>query len=215
MKRKTLNFLIIISAITAISVLYFYPPLYDFFKPLTTILILLIPILYGNKKLKQYRNGIIAALVFCLLGDTFLLRDAYFIYGLAAFLIAHLLFAFSFTRLGGFRYALRPIGFLVALSAGYYYYLYPNLESMKIPVAIYIGCIVLMCWQGVALFLRERHNRFLMIAIAVLLFLFSDALIALEKFKMDFASSGILILSTYWLSILLLANSTVTLFQED
>jgi uncharacterized membrane protein YhhN len=61
-------------------------------KPLCTIAILVFAIAYRNLSLKNYTLQIVAGLFFCLLGDCYLLIDAYFIYGLLSFLMAHLIF---------------------------------------------------------------------------------------------------------------------------
>jgi hypothetical protein len=47
-----------------------------------------------------------------------------------------------------------------------------------------------------------------------LLFMFSDSMIAVSKFKMPFAYASALILSTYWLSIGLLANAGYQIISE-
>ncbi|MBH46109.1 MAG: hypothetical protein CMC93_05790 [Flavobacteriaceae bacterium] len=42
---------------------------------------------------------------------------------------------------------------------------------------------------------------------ALVLFLLSDAILALDKFYIPFAYSGVLILSTYWIAITIIAFS--------
>jgi len=81
------------------------------------------------------------------------------------------------------------------------------LGQFMVPVTVYVVVICFMAWQGIGLFLREKRKEFLWIGIAVLLFMFSDTMIAIAKFKTDFDYSSILILSTYWLSIGLIANA--------
>ena len=46
----------------------------------------------------KFRNTVLLALVFCLLGDILLLKPSYFLFGLISFLIAHLLFAKSWPK---------------------------------------------------------------------------------------------------------------------
>ena len=76
-----------------------------------------------------------------------------------------------------------------------------------VPVGVYVLVICFMAWQGIGLFLKEKSKPFVWIAVAVLLFMFSDTMIAIAKFKADFAYSSVVILSTYWLSIGLIANA--------
>ena len=78
-----------------------------------------------------------------------------------------------------------------------------------------------MVWQALGLYLRnlpanpdsyrknaERNNTFLTVAIAAVLFAFSDSIIAWDKFVNPFEWSGVIILATYWMAIYLLADST-------
>jgi len=181
--------------------------LFIVFKPLTTLLIILITVLFGQKK-NSFTQPIFLGLCFCLLGDTLLLFEAYFLWGLVAFLIAHLCFAWSFIAIGGFKFYLLPVLILLGVGGTYFFVLYDSLGSLKIPVAVYLGVIIFMSWQGVCLRIREQHIKYTMIAIAVILFLLSDGLLAWAKFKATFPLSGILILASYWSSLLLIALST-------
>jgi len=178
------------------------------FKPLTTILILLFAVVYANKKNSYYR-WVVLALCFCLLGDVLLLVESYFIGGLVAFLIAHLCFACSFISLDGFKKYLVPLIFLLVFGVTYYSILYDSLKGLKIPVLVYFVIIILMSWQGISLRIWKDHRSFTMIAIAVVLFLISDSVLAWSKFKSSFQLSGVLVLATYWSSIFLIAVSTI------
>jgi len=149
----------------------------------------------------------LSALFFCLMGDILLLFPAYFVFGLAAFLIAHLLFASGFVNLKGFDPNWTSFLMLYVIGALLFFWLKPGLGEFMIPVAVYVVVICFMAWQGIGLFLKEKRMVFLWIAIAVLLFMFSDTMIAIAKFKADFDYSSIIILSTYWLSVTLIANA--------
>jgi uncharacterized membrane protein YhhN len=86
-----------LSAIAAVSFDYWgCHELYEIFKPLTTVLIILIPMLYGWRAPKMYWSLTVAGLLLCLIGDIFLLDGENFVFGLASFLIAHILFTVSF-----------------------------------------------------------------------------------------------------------------------
>jgi uncharacterized membrane protein YhhN len=66
---------------------------------------------------------------------------------------------------------------------------------------------MLMVWQAIGLHLNDPKGNFLMVAVAAVLFAFSDSIIAYDKFITALNWAGILILSTYWLAIYLLARS--------
>ncbi|MEL6863004.1 MAG: lysoplasmalogenase [Bacteroidota bacterium] len=204
-----LNGSIALSALLAITAQQMgYQQWFFFLKPLTTILILIVPFRFGNRQLTSYRYGILLALVFCLAGDVFLLKESQFIYGLGAFLVAHLLFSYSFISLGGFRKEIAPFLLLLAIGAGVYFLIQPGLGALAPAVLVYIAAIVFMGWQGLSLYLWKPTKTFMLVGMAVLLFIFSDSIIAINKFRFPFALSGVLILATYWCSIALLANST-------
>ena len=67
---------------------------YAFFilKPVCTTTIIAYSLSYRNIILNKYPLQISIGLFFCLLGDSFLLLETFFTYGLVSFLIAHLIF---------------------------------------------------------------------------------------------------------------------------
>jgi len=176
-------------------------------KPLTTILILLFSVFFGIKK-NIFYTWVIIALIFCLAGDTLLLKEAYFIWGLLAFLIAHLCFSLSFISLGGFKLYFIPLILLLVFGISYYWMIYNGLQDLKIPVLIYFMVILFMGWQGISLRVWKNVLPYTLIFVAVLLFITSDALLAWAKFKAPFRWDGVLILATYWISIFLIALAT-------
>lgn len=212
---KILNLLIAISAIIAIALdATGNDVLYRSLKPLTTVLIILLPMLFGRKAPKTYWTLTVAGLLLCLIGDIFLLDSNYFVFGLASFLMAHMLFTVSFVALDKFKLYWTPLLVLFIIGLGYYYFLYPDLESLAIPVFLYFLFIVVMCWQGISLYIWKKTTAHSMIAIGVLLFLLSDSILALNKFVAPFDWSGILVLSTYWAAVALLANAVVVISKD-
>lgn len=213
--RKIINALSLVSAIAAIIFDFLNNTLlYSIFKPLTTILILSLLFFVQNTELSKFKNIVIAALIFCLIGDIFLLKEEYFVLGLGSFLIGHVLFATGFIKLEGFRFNGISLLILVAIGAALFFWLQPDLDSFELPVGIYVVVIVFMAWQGTGLFLKEQQKAYALIGIAVLLFMFSDTIIAINKFKFPIKLAGLVILSTYWLSISLIANATYSILSQ-
>ena len=207
------DILTVFIAISAVLAIWFdwtdKLPLYRFFKPLTTCLVIAVPLVYGKKCTPRYRNLIIPALIFCLAGDTLLLFETYFVAGLIAFLLAHILFAVAFVSLQGWQFFYKPLAGLLIFGTLFYVYLWPYLGSLLVPVALYIGVLLFMCWQGIGWYLAQRSQASVYVATAVLLFVLSDALLAVNKFVYPFKASGIFVLTTYWVSITLIAYSVV------
>lgn len=142
-----------------------------------------------------------AALTFSCLGDILLaLRiERSFLYGLSAFLVAHIIYIALFTR--SWRRPLRPgAGRLAATAAVLIFsilfagWLSSSLGGLALPVTIYICAITLMVvsslWAG---FSTQQ------VALGAVLFMISDSIIAIEKFKMDVPWSDYLIWATYYL----------------
>ncbi|MCK0158683.1 lysoplasmalogenase [Cellulophaga sp. F20128] len=216
MGRAWLNGVVFVSAIAAIWAQFAeHEALYGILKPFTTMLLISSVIVYGYRPAKAYFYAILVALVFCLLGDVLLLNDAYFIFGLASFLIGHIVFSYAFISISGLSLFAMPFIVLLSIGGLYYYFIYPGLGNLFAVVGVYIVCILFMCWQGINLYLEYRRPIFGAIALAVSLFLISDALLAYDKFVSPFNYSGILILLTYWFAIGILANTTFYRFPKQ
>lgn len=215
-RKLIINLLCLVSASLAI---YFEMSgnrdAYVFLKPLTTILIMSHLFFLPKNGLHQFRNGIIAALFFCLLGDVLLLFESFFVYGLVAFLLGHILFAVAFIKLKGIYLHWGSFVALFGTGIALFFWLKPDLRTFMMPVALYVLVISFMAWQGVGLFLRDKRRVFQWIALAVLLFMFSDTVLAIAKFKSPFYLSSLVILVTYWLSIALIANAAYRIVLES
>ena len=193
--------------IAAIGAELFNSPLFIALKPLCTISILAYLLIFRNTASNSYSKRIGIGLFFCLIGDTFLLFESYFIWGLASFLVAHLIFLYAFVKRQGWLWEPKVAVVLALIALGIFTLVSDNLDSLFYPVLIYLIVIVLMSWQGWALALNPKMEYRSFLGWAVSLFLFSDALIAIDKFYYSFSFSGILILSTYWIAIFLIARS--------
>ncbi len=175
------------------------------FKPLTISLIILVSYLGTNS---TYRNTIILAMLFSLIGDIFLTLDkSKFIYGLISFLIAHLIYIFAFKHQVSFGmpyYMFLPFTLYGILM---YKFLEKNLGKLKIAVIVYILTILIMGLTAINRYYIDANNFNLSLLIGALLFIISDSVIAINKFKGKFNSAEFIILSTYYLAQLLIAFS--------
>jgi len=176
------------------------------FKPLTTILILTLAIIASLNLSGTYKYVIFAALLFSLFGDIFLMLPDKFLQGLISFFVAHLLFLIAFFILGNsltwwFAVIFVLSGILI------YKYLFQYLGRMKTPVFFYVLVIFAMAWRAWENYYLIGNTATLMIAIGTVLFIISDANIALNKFRKPYISAEAIILSTYFASIWLLSLS--------
>ena len=131
------------------------------FKLLTTILIISIAIIINVNVNSFYSAIIIVALVFSLIGDFFLTKKKYFLYGLSSFLLAHIGFTIGFAGVFGFNWAIAPLIVLIIIGAAFFIYLKKDLAKLAIPVAIYISVIIIMNWQAIGLVYTNNEIVFI------------------------------------------------------
>ncbi|MBX2815335.1 MAG: lysoplasmalogenase [Saprospiraceae bacterium] len=172
-------------------------------KPIATLSIFLLPYFFAPPS--KERTRFLSALFFCLVGDVLLLFDGLFLAGLIAFLIAHLLLIHTFKSMHGWRWDMRILLPLVLFGGLIYAYLFAGLGLLKVPVAGYVLVIVIMSWQGIATARYVGNRAWQLIALGCILFMISDAALAVFRFRLEWSYSGLLVLSTYWSAIWLLA----------
>lgn len=214
MKLNVLLFTICISVVIAIYLQLTGHSYFGTLKAITTILIILIPLSLSENIDKPFAKVMIVGLVFCLVGDIVLLEEARFVYGLLAFLIAHLLFCYGFYFKNKQRIKFISLIPYALIGISYFMFLHSSLGAIAIPVAVYISVIVFMSWLATELYFSSKNKSHLAILIGAILFLISDSTLAFNKFIGEFNYSSIMILGTYWLAITLFAYSTVAAVKK-
>ncbi len=176
------------------------------FKPLTTGLIFAMALTAGASE-SLYGRLVAVAIIFSLVGDVFLmLPKDHFIQGLASFLVAHLVLIGAFTL--EWPSVTWWLLVLVAVPAlGMRTVLAPHLGRMKVPVTVYVAVIGTMVWFGCERWLALGSISGLLAAIGAMLFMFSDSVLALNRFRAEFRAADLMVLSTYYLSLWLIALS--------
>ena len=185
-------------------------------KPLLMSLLIVLFISQTTGFASSLKKWIVLALLFSWAGDILLMFESmngnFFIFGLVAFLIAHIFYILFFEnviRKEGLRknywWFLPVIIYYIALI----YILSPNLGDMKLPVRIYGIVISYMLIQSLqAGRIRNLAAATLMIGGAVL-FITSDSILAINKFYEPFAYAGIAIMLTYGIAQLLITLGAV------
>ncbi len=200
---------ILISAILAVWLGYRQPQGgFYIFKPFTMILIILIPVL-GGEGGSPYKFLILGGLIFSLLGDIFLMLPGdRFLAGLAAFLIAHLFYGAGFLIDQDFLVylAILPI---IGLAGLVIWALKDGLGKWKIPTYAYTGVISIMGWLALSRWISVGQIDYLLALIGAGLFMLSDLILALNRFKAEFNSARALNLFTYYAGQWLIALSVI------
>ena len=196
---------LIVSAIHLIGIIIKQPLLADVTK------VLLMPLLLGhvialpNRKFIGF-NLLVIAILFCWAGDVLLMftenNELFFLLGLAAFLIGHIFYMLTFNKMAdknSIGKPLQPLFYLIPLlfALSLLIVLFPNLGEMKVPVIVYATVISLMCVAAMRRWQRTDTSSFVTVLTGAVLFIFSDALIAINKFHTPFNSASLLIMITY------------------
>jgi len=134
-----------------------------------------------------YYHYLLIGLIFCLMGDVCLAlpQKKAFMGGLAAFLVGHVFYIFSFLSLIQIsRWISTGLFIIFGMSAFIFFWLRPYLRSMLIPVLLYILVITIMASGAWAVFWEssfQTSGRAFILA-GSLCFYFSDLFVARDKF---------------------------------
>lgn len=170
-------------------------------KPLLMILLGLYGWSQAGMLPQRSKNFILAAIIFSWSGDIFLLFPQYFIPGLVSFLTAHLMYT-------GFFFSVQPkpkpgwkegvvLVVMIVYASRLVQRLSPGLGDMKPAVIAYTAVISLMFLSAVRAFGLNSGRAGKYCIGGALLFVLSDSILAVEKFLMPFAGSGLVVMLTY------------------
>jgi uncharacterized membrane protein YhhN len=185
-------------------------------KPLLMPLLIIYFFAETNSFSSSLKKCIALALAFSWAGDVLLMFESinsnFFIFGLVAFLIAHVFYILFYENVirkedlrKNYWWFLPVIIYYIALI----YILSPNLGDMKLPVRIYGIVISYMLIQALQTGgIKNLGAATLMIAGAVL-FITSDSILAINKFYESFEYAGIAIMLTYGIAQLLITLGAV------
>lgn len=197
------------SAIAAIAAHYLQLPLLHWIaKPLATLLIAAMALSMVTTE-GPYRRWIVIGLLWSTLGDVFLMLPGdWFLHGLLSFLVAHIAYLVAFNRRQRLFARVAPFVAYALVAVLVLAYLWPGIPApMRIPVVIYVVALGAMAAQAAAIW-RVRGDRASALgALGGALFMFSDSLIAFNRFGEPFAASRFLVLASYWLAQYLIARS--------
>ena len=176
-----------------------YSFLYIWMKPflIPALLFFYLINIYSRPQLK-----IIGALLLSAAGDSLLMIDGpnFFIFGLVAFLFAHVLYVFIFKsflkRLTINRLILICSLFVVLYYVFFMRFLWSDLGEMQTPVLVYAFVISMMLWMSIqvvhSLGISGRY-----ILLGAFFFVLSDSLLSIQLFHTDFYMAHFFVMLTY------------------
>ena len=183
------------------------------FKPLTTVIVIVAALWLFVPAARPYQDIILLGLALSLAGDVFLMSTANrFLWGLASFLLAHIAYVWAFTLGVGWAPAqlrwLAPFAFFGLMVVAY---LWRGLEGavLKGAVVAYVLVIVAMAWRtAVRVQSPAVPSPSGAAALAgACLFLASDSVLAVDRFRRPFRLAQPITFATYWAAQALIAFS--------
>ncbi len=209
-KKIALFVFLIVSILDIIGIIFKIDSLTFIFKPF-----ILLALLFLYSQSVEFRNKWYAmALIFCFFGDVFLLYSGenVFKFGLGFFLIAHLIFITIVAKriekisfLNGF---ISIISFSIVLFL-LLFLLKDSLNDLFIPVLIY-GVVI--CTFGVVSlldFLNTKSKKSLLMFLGAIVFIVSDAILAINKFYNAALALQVAVMVTYISAQYLIYSSMV------
>lgn len=177
-------------------------------KPLLLLSLIGFVLKYGASSKKPLKTLLVGALSFSLIGDILLMftdkGNFFFILGLVAFLITHILYSILFFKQRDIRNKRKKpliLAFVLILYASTITSLiFENLGNLFIPVAYYIVIISTMMLMA---YTRRGNINILsynLVFFGAVLFVVSDSILALNKFYSEIPYSHIWIILSYALA---------------
>ena len=186
--------------------------LYYVFKPLTMLLAMAL-VLVGARRtsaLERFDVLLLLALLASMAGDVFLMLPGnYFLPGLASFLVAHLFYIALFRqRVPWFANRRALLGTLGA-GAAMYAWVWGGLNDpvLKIAVAAYVTVIALMVAQAMGRATVQQDAAAHAVALGACAFMFSDSLIAINRFVQPLPLVSLWVLGSYYLAQILIVRN--------
>ena len=169
------------------------------FKPLIMVFIISLALtgMKGNRKFYGY--FVLLGLLFSLTGDVLLMLPSnLFVQGLVSFLIAHIFYILAFSK--GVAMRLKGLSWLPFLLFGVliYGFMLPSLKEMTIPVLAYMLVILTMGWRAYERWDQNKTREAKSALIGAVLFIISDSALGINRFRLPFKLSTLVVLATYF-----------------
>jgi uncharacterized membrane protein YhhN len=187
--------------------------LHFIFKPLTMLVAMVFVLVRAGQSTAagRFDTLLVGALVASLAGDVFLMlpSGAYFIPGLASFLVAHLFYIALFRQ--GVPWFPSRRGLLATLAVGgaMYAWVWAGLTDpvLKVAVAAYVCVISLMVAQAIGRAKVQGDAASTAVAMAACIFMLSDSLIAINRFVQPLPVVSLWVLTSYYLAQILMVHN--------
>ena len=172
------------------------------------VLIILVALQAAAPTHSTYKYLVLAGLSSCLAGDVFMmLRTKKVMAGMASFFVALLFYMGAFSSGLKSSLAFWPLTALAVYAFFFAGKLLPHLGRKKIPVSLYVAAMTIMAWFSAERYLQMKELHALSACSGAVLFLVSDSAWAVNHLVRKRRFGQILILSTYFAALWLIAVS--------
>lgn len=169
------------------------------------------------------KKWLLSALLFSWIGDIILMftdkGELYFIVGLVAFLISHLLYITLFLKQHNPNNGIRnPLFWISCMIVAFYLrsmlvVLFPTLGALKIPVSVYAATISIMLVVALKGYFSWGNFGKYYVLLGAVLFVSSDSLLAIDKFHSPFPFATFGIMFSYLMAQWLIMKGILKLNQ--
>ena len=192
-------------------------------KPLITVTLFLY---YWNASAGNRSNSVSLAILFSFAGDALLMYESrntnYFVFGLIAFLLAHVFYILAYRQHRGERSEDELQGVqrarlafpIILAGSGLVFVLYPSLGDFKVPVILYAVVLVLMVLYALFRLGRTTPSSFWLAFTGAVLFMVSDSVLAINKFFIPIPHASFYIMVTYITAQYLIVNGMIRHFTK-
>ncbi|UMB60623.1 lysoplasmalogenase [Lutibacter sp. A80] len=188
----------LISFIDIIGIIFKIDSLVFLFKPFILLSLLFLYSHTVDIKNRWY----VLALIFSFLGDVFLLYsgDVVFKFGLGSFLIAHLIYigiVVKRIKKASMIRVFKAITPFTIVVLGLLFFLKDYLNELMIPVVIYAFTIAVFGMVSMLDYLNEKSKKAVFMLVGSIIFIVSDAVLAINKFYEGTHIYQIIVMVTY------------------
>ena len=180
----------------------------------------------SRNNLNSFAKLMLTGFFFSWIGDTLLIFEpkhpVFFMLGLGAFLITHILYILAFTKKGAVNSNIAQLKkkpyliFIFAiLGLGLYTLFYPNLLDLAIPVAIYTVVIIIMVLAAINRNSITNSASYKFCLIGAILFMLSDITLAANKFFMPIDYAGLYLIVLYIIGQYLIMRGSILHLAND
>jgi alkylglycerol monooxygenase len=159
----------------------------------------------------RFNHILVVALAASLVGDVLLMVSGFFIPGLVAFLLAHLLYIALLRQDAPWFPSRSALVGTLAIGAAMYAFLWVGglPAALRVPVGVYVTVIACMAAQAFGRASELRQPAAVWVAVGAGFFMLSDALLATNRFVAPLPLASLWVLGTYYAAQFLIVRHAV------